>query len=483
MARISRRIQGDVTQLSPENASELIPSDATIAVSGFGSVGYPKAIPQALAESGRDLSLTIASGGSVGGEIDTDLVEAEAIERRFPYVATPEAREAINDDRISFHDRHISSFGAEVTSGKLADVDVTIVEAIEVGEDWLIPSTSIGHTPSFVTCADRLFIEVNEAQPRALSKFHDVTSVPDPPRPPLGITDPADRIGNARIPFDDKKLEGVVSVRQPDSPYEFRPPTDTDKQIARHLKDFLEGEINRSTLYSETVCLQFGVGSLGNALMGEVSSIEFGDGRLIYFGEVIQDGLLDLLSHGELAVASATSLALSDEGQTRLFSNIDEYVEDIVLRPANISNSPELISRFGVVAVNSAIEVDIYGHVNSTHVKGSGLLSGIGGSADFNRNGALSITALPSTAKGGDLSRIVPMVTHVDHTEHDVDVIITEQGVADLRGCSPSERQACLIEECVHPSFVSDLEAYVEQARKEEGHIPHALDKAFSWTV
>jgi len=192
------------------------------------------------------------------------------------------------------------------------------------------------------------------------------------------------------------------------------------------------------------VRLQFGVGSLGNALMGVISKVDFGDRDLIYYGEVIQDGLLDLLDEGRLRSASATSLALSAAGQDRLFNHVDRYADDVVLRPADVSNSPVLIDRFGVVAVNSALEVDLYGHVNSTHVNGSRVLNGIGGSGDFTRNAPLSVIALSSTVSG-DISRIVPMVTHVDHTEHDVDVIVTEQGVADLRGTSPVERAERLV--------------------------------------
>ena len=67
------------------------------------------------------------------------------------------------------------------------------------------------------------------------------------------------------------------------------------------------------------------------------------------------------------------------------------------------------------------------------------MMNGIGGSGDFARNARLAIFVTKSVAKGGDISSIVPFVSHVDHTEHDVDVIVTEQGYADLRGLG-SER-------------------------------------------
>jgi succinyl-CoA:acetate CoA-transferase len=474
------RLTGDLPVTDAASAAGAIPADATLLTSGFGSVGYPKAVPEALAESDRDLALTVVSGGSVGPEIDTDLVEADAVERRYPFQARPEINEAVNDGRVAFNDRHISSLGDEVRFGGLVDPDVAVVEAVAVGEDWLVPSTSIGHTPPFVDAVDRLVVEVNRAQPRELAAFHDVYRLADPPdRGGVPLSAEGERIGDPRIAFDTETLVAVVETDRRDEPYTFRDPTDTDEAIAGNLGGFLEREVERSPLFEESLRMQFGVGSLGNALMGALADADVGDRDLVYFGEVIQDGLLDLLDGGDLRVASATSLALSAEGQQRLFEDAERYAEDVVLRPAELSNRPELIDRFGVVAVNSAVEVDLYGHVNSTHVGGSRMISGVGGSGDFVRNSPLSIIALPSTAAGGDVSTVRPMVTHVDHTEHDVDVIVTEHGIADLRGTSPRERARLLVE-CAAPDFRPALEEYLDRAG-EDGHTPHDLDSAFEW--
>ncbi|MFB6142211.1 MAG: acetyl-CoA hydrolase/transferase C-terminal domain-containing protein [Halorientalis sp.] len=477
------RVQDGVPELTAAEAAATVGDDAVVTVSGFGSVGYPKAVPLALADSDRDLSLTVISGGSVGDEIDTAMVEAGAIARRFPYQATPIAREKVNDGTIALHDRHISSLGDDVVFEQLAAPDVAIVEAVAVGADWLVPSTSIGQTPAFVEQAPELIVEVNEVQPRELERFHDVYRPDAPPnREPIPLTDPGERIGGPRVRLDPDKLRGVVRSDRRDSTYSFRSPTADDRAIAANLREFLEAEMERNALFAEAVRLQFGVGSLGNALMGELAETSFGDRDVAYYGEVIQDGLLDLLEAGVLDVASATTLALSAEGQDRLFGAIADFEDDVVLRPADVSNSPELIGRLGVVAVNSALEVDVYGHVNSTHVNGSRLINGIGGSGDFNRNAAVAAVALPSTASGGDLSRVVPMVPHVDHTEHDVGVVITEQGVADLRGLSPRERATELIEQCAHPDFRADLRAYYERALEDGGHMPHDLSRAYEWT-
>jgi succinyl-CoA:acetate CoA-transferase len=190
--------------------------------------------------------------------------------------------------------------------------------------------------------------------------------------------------------------------------------------------------------------------------------------------------LLDMLDAGDLRGASATSLALSSEGQERLFADVERYAEDVVLRPADVSNAPELIDRFGVVGVNSAVEVDLYGNVNATHIGGTRVVNGIGGGGDFARNCRLGVVALPSTAVGGDVSRVVPLTPHVDHSEHDASVVVTEHGVADLRGLSPRERAGELIA-VADPSFREDLEAYRARADDGGGNTPHHLPSAFSW--
>lgn len=478
----SERLSGDLPVVDAESVVDQLEPDATVLVSGFGRVGYPKAIPLAIADADEEFGLTVVSGGSVGDEIDEAMVEADAIDRRFPYQSAGAIRRSVNDETVAFADRHIAALADDVQYGGFVDPDVAIVEAVAVGEDWLIPSTSIGHTPAWVESVDQIVVEVNRAQPLELTAFHDNYRPGTPPnREPVPLSAPDGRIGGPRIEFDPDALTAVVETETPDSPYEFRDPTDDDLEIASNLQSFLVEEVRESSLYDDSVRVQFGVGSLGNALMGALADADFGDRDLVYFGEVIQDGLLDLLDENQLHAASATSFALSSAGQERLFENASRYAEDVVLRPADLSNSPTLVDRFGVIAVNSALEVDLYGHVNSTHVNGSRMLNGIGGSGDFTRNSPLSVIALPSTAADGDISRIVPMVPHVDHTEHDVDVVVTERGVADLRGTSPRERARVLLESCTHPDFEPDLESSLERADASGGHEPHDLETAFSW--
>jgi succinyl-CoA:acetate CoA-transferase len=89
----------------------------------------------------------------------------------------------------------------------------------------------------------------------------------------------------------------------------------------------------------------------------------------------------------------------------------------------------------------------------------------------------------PSTAKGGAISCIVPMVSHVDHTEHDVHVIVTEQGLADLRGLPPRRRAQKIIDHCAHPDYRPALQDYLDRAVATAGvgkHTPHLLAEARS---
>ncbi|MDS0300884.1 acetyl-CoA hydrolase [Halogeometricum sp. S1BR25-6] len=479
---VERRLSGDLPLVDAAEAAARISTDATVLTSGFGSVGYPKAIPLALAEDDRDLELTLVHSGNVGEEIDVALVESGAVARRFSYQFSSAARDATNRREIAFSDRNASAIGDEVQYGGLVDADVAVVEAVAVGEDWFVPSTSLGQVPAFVEAADALLVELNRTQPLELQALHDVYRPESPPnREPVPLSEAGERIGTTHCRFDPEKLLGVVETDIPDSTYSFRDPTDDDLAIATNLGSFLSAEMERSPVFDDAIHLQFGVGSLGNALMGELKELDFGDRDVVYFGELIQDGLLDMLDAGRLRCASATSMALTEEGQSRLFENVERYAEDVVLRPADVANHPGLINQFGVVGVNSAIEFDIYGNVNSTHVGGTRMINGVGGSADFNRNSLVSVCALPSTLDGGDVSRVVPMAFHVDHTEHDIDVFVTEQGVADVRGLSPVERAEEIIEHCAHPEFTPDLRDYLDDVCEQDSHIPHDVRRAAEW--
>jgi succinyl-CoA:acetate CoA-transferase len=223
------------------------------------------------------------------------------------------------------------------------------------------------------------------------------------------------------------------------------------------------------------------VGNVANAVLAGLQDSRFE--QLTAYTEVIQDGMLDLLRSGTLASASATAFSLSPGAIADFSAEVEEFRDRILLRPQEISNHPEVIRRLGVLAMNGMIEADLYGNVNSTHLMGSRIQNGIGGSGDFARNAYVSAFLTPSTAKGGAISAIVPMVSHVDHTEHDVSVVVTEQGLADLRGLAPRKRAQLVIDRCAHPDYRPLLTDYVERARHGSygQHTPHLLAEALSW--
>jgi len=295
------------------------------------------------------------------------------------------------------------------------------------------------------------------------------------------ILRPDDRIGEPYYKCDPDKIVAVVETHSPDRNTPFSPPDEISKRIAGHILEFLAHEVKKGRMPETLLPIQSGVGNVANAVMIGLKEGQFH--RLTAYTEVIQDGMLDLLVSDNMLVASATAFSLSPTGVERLMAGFDHYKHKIVLRPQEISNHPEVIRRLGCIAMNGIIEADIYGNVNSTHVMGTKIQNGIGGSGDFARNAYLSIFMTPSTARNGAISCIVPMVPHVDHTEHDVQVLVTEQGLADLRGHSPKQRAATVIENCAHPDFRPALRDYYRRALELSPgkHTPHLLAEAFSW--
>ena len=488
MKLINERIRNSRLEekiISAEEASNLIKDDMIVATSGFTPAGYPKTVPLALAKrvkkSKEKLQISLLTGASVGEEIDGALTEAGIITRRYPYQTNKLLRDSINSGEIAYADIHLSHFAQQVRYGFFGEIDLAIIEAIAIDEEGnIIPSTSVGVSPTFIDRAKSIIVEINNSQPLELEGIHDIYQPQDPPnRYPIPLIKAGDRIGTPYIPTDPKKIQAIVITDIKDQPSPFAPIDVNSKKIAGHIVNFLENEVKYSRLPQNLLPLQSGVGSIANAVLAGLLNSPFVD--LDFYSEVIQDSVLDLIDSGKIRIASGTSLTFSKEGQQRFINNLEEYKRKIILRPQEISNNPEIIRRLGSIAMNTAIEVDIYGNVNSTNIMGTKMMNGIGGSGDFTRNAYLSIFVTPSIAKNGDISCVVPMVSHVDHTEHDVQVIVTEQGIADLRGLSPRERAKLIIENCVHPEYKPKLRDYYQSALKKGGHTPHLIEESLSW--
>ncbi|AKA72414.1 acetyl-CoA hydrolase/transferase family protein [Clostridium scatologenes] len=471
--------------VTAEEAAAIIKPNMNVGVSGFTPSGYPKAVPLALAERMKKekFKINLWTGASVGSELDGALSEANGISRRLPYQTNKSLRNKINNGEIQYVDLHLSHVAQMVRYGFLDKVDVAIVEACAITEEgYIIPTTSLGNTASYVQSADIVIVEINTTQPLELEGMHDVYIPMDPPnRVPIPLIKINDRIGTTYIPVDHDKITYIVPCDRPDVTRSLSEISDDDLAISSNLIDFFNSEVKHGRLPKNLLPLQSGVGSVANAVTAGIVRSQYT--HLNVYTEVIQDGMFDLIDAGKLDFASGTALSPSPEGLKRFYENIDEYRNKILLRPQEISNNPGIARRLGVIAMNTAIEFDIYGNVNSSHIMGSKMMNGIGGSGDFARNGYLTIFFTKSTAKNGAISSIVPMCSHVDHTEHDTDVFITELGIADVRGLSPKERARVIINNCVHPDYKPMLVDYLERAEKETGfaHTPNLLDEALSW--
>ncbi|MEK5039717.1 acetyl-CoA hydrolase/transferase family protein [Sporosarcina sp. FSL K6-3457] len=469
--------------VSAEEAASWIEDGMTLGLSGFTRAGDVKAVPLALVKRAKteQFKVNVFTGASLGSDIDQLFAEAGIVNKRLPFQADRTMRSKINEGEHLFVDHHLSQTAELIRAEVIESIDFAILEAISITEDgMMIPTTSVGNSLTFATHAKSIIIEINTAQSTKLEGLHDLY---DPgkqgERMPIPLMKADDRIGTTGIPIDMAKVKGIVFTHQLDSPSTIEKPDHETEIMAQHLLTFLRTEVQAGRLTERLAPLQSGIGSVANAVLHGMIDSEFKD--LEVYSEVLQDAIFDLIDAGKVRFASCSSITLSEDKMDQVFSNFEQYRDKLVMRPQEISNHPEIIRRLGLISINTALELDIYGNVNSTHVSGTKMMNGIGGSGDFARNARLAIFVTKSVAKGGDISSIVPFASHVDHTEHDVDVIVTEQGYADLRGLAPRERVGLIIENCAHPMYREQLRMYYREALERGGQTPHVLEKAFSW--
>jgi len=476
---------------SAEVAAARIHSGYRVGMSGFTGSGYPKQVPQALAahilrehSAGRRFRISVMTGASTSSELDGALAMVDGIELRMPYNSDPTAREKINTGKMEYFDFHLGSVAQYVKSGFFGEIDVAIVEVTGITEDGLlIPSTSVGNNQVFIDSAREVILEVNHYQPMELEGMHDVFEPPMPPdRQPIMITRVSDRIGSPYLTCPADKIKAIVETYNPDRATVFKDVDPASQAISRHILEFFQREVAQGRLPKSLLPLQSGVGNVANAVLYGLLDSPFEN--LEVYTEVIQDGMLALIDAGKVSYASATAFSVSPAMVEQFKTNVGLYKDRIILRPQSISNHVEVIKRLGVLAMNGCVEFDLYGNVNSTHINGTRIINGIGGSGDFARNSFISIFTTPSTAgRHGEISCVVPMVSHVDHCEHDVDILVTEQGLADLRGTSPKQRAEKVIEQCCHPDYRKQLREYYRYALEASPgkHTPHILEESLGW--
>lgn len=469
--------------MTPEQAAGLLKDKMVVASSGFTKSGDSKAVLPALAERAKTdpLKITLMTGASLGYGTDGELANSNALSLRLPFQVDPILRKAINSGQVMFIDQHLGETANLLRANNFPKIDIAIIEAAMIEEDGsLVLTTSVGNSGAFATLANKVIVELNTIVPLEIKGLHDMFSTGEyPHRSEIPIVAANTRVGSTTLRLDPDKIIGIVMTHKQDSPAEISPPDEATVAMAKHLVDFFSTEVSKGNLTKSLLPLQAGIGKVANAVLDGFRAGDFEN--LTMYSEVLQDSTFDLLDSGKMTFASGSSITVSEAYYDRVVNNLHRYKDKIVLRPQSVSNAAEVIRRLGVITMNTAIECDIYGNVNSTHINGINMMNGIGGSGDFSRNAYLSVFVTQSLAKGGKISSIVPMVSHVDHTEHDVDVIVTEQGLADLRGLAPRQRAQVIIDQCVHPDYRAQLQDYFDRALERGGQTPHILEKAFSW--
>jgi succinyl-CoA:acetate CoA-transferase len=474
--RVRSKALRDRVMSADDAVERFMPARGTVAFSCMGGSALAKEIPDALARSadaGREYELTLLTGGSTSTRFEA-CIGRLGIRRRFPYLSEA-ARKAVNDGRVEFFDSRIAEYPDLVRQGTFSaggPVDVAIVEATAIDErGHLIPSLSVDAMTAFVDASRQVIVELNERRPD-LTGLHDVYRVrPGVPLPVRGVRD---RIGRPYISVDASKIAAIVRSSRDDEPSgAYSAPSPTDSRIAEAIATFLEGELTKER-WGERFVFQLGAGPLAAALM---DALPFRG--MDFWTEGIPLRWVSALGERVQGISTTSMYQLPGDGPVldELAERLDQVLEHVVLRPYEVTNSLEIIGRLQVVTIQQAIEVDLFGGANTSHV-GSQAHNGVGGSQDFTRAARLVIVAMPSTAAGDRFSRIVPSLASADIPRQDVDVLVTEQGHADLRPLSPRERAEAIIDRCSHPRFRDDLWSYYRKAKEGGGHIPYSLEGA-----
>jgi acetyl-coA hydrolase/transferase family protein len=478
-------------RLTPAEGAAMIEDGVTIGFSGFTPNGIPKAVireirkkAEELHAEGKPYQVGIVTGASGCQSLEGDMAKAHAIKFRGPFSTNRDFRIHTNLGEIDYEDMHLGHVAERLRRGYYGPIDWAFIEVsdLEEGDDVCKAylTTASGIVPTIVRLAKHIMIEWNHFHNPNSKHLHDVYECKEyPNREPIPLLHVGGRIGTEYVEIDPKKIVGVVESNIPEEARAFKAVNAETQAIGENVVDFFLRDMKTGHIPAGMFPIQSGVGATGNAVLEAIGSCE-GLPPLEVFSEVVQDAVIDLIERGRITQASCTAMTCTNEKVQHVYENMDFFRKHLTLRPSELANGPELIRRFGVIAMNTALECDIYGNENSSHICGSSLMNGIGGSCDYERNGSVSIFYTPSTAKGGTISAIVPMCCHVDSTEHDVDIIVTEQGVADLRGKGPVKRAHEIIEHCAHPDYRPLLRDYLKHIAPM-GHEPQSMTAALAF--
>ena len=460
---------------------KFVAGSKAIAISGMTGTGYPKVVPRAMSEyverAGERFDVVVYGAGTVGVDLE-EYLSRIGVRRRFPIGASAEVtRKLVNSREFEAYDMWLTEYSRwlrdDVLTRRFSGIDIAIVEATGVTEEGLVLGTSVDAIPVFIEKAGGVIVELSLVKPYMLG-LHDIY-VPKI-NEVIPVRSVLDRIGDRVVKVPKSKVMAVVPSTIDDQRGAYSPGGDIDRRVVENIVDFLSKEASEDpNLRTDYVTLQPAAGPIASLLADRIHEIGF---SLSIWGEIASVRWLKTLSGNVKAISGSAIYTLPGDERLReeFYESIDEFKDRVVLRPQAISNSPEIISRFYHINVQQAIEVDVYGQVNITYI-GDRFIVGVGGSGDHAKASYITIVALPSIT-GSGLPRVVPLVYHVDLVDHDVDIIVTDQGWADLRGLSPLEKARAIIEECAHPSYKDILWDYLETVVKKTGHRPVDLRKA-----
>ena len=400
---------------SAADAAAMIENGDILGISGFTLAGYPKAVPSALAAraeklhgEGKPFKVSLFSGASTGDSCDGALARANAIDLRMPYQSNPSLRKAINDGSIRYIDAHLGKMGYLVRTGAVPTPKIAVIEVSAILPDGRVClSTSGGNSVCYLERSEKIILELNTRLGDSYMGIHDNALPELPPHArPLAIYSAGDRVGEDLVKIDPNKVIAIVENSGYDEVTPFVEPDSVSTNIAERILDFIRFEESKGRL-PKGMAYQSGVGKVANAVLTAMANDER-LGQIDIFTEVIQEAVIPLLKKGKLGVASGTALTLSQGAQDEFIRNAADWKKHFVIRQQEVSNSPDVIRRIGVISMNTALEADIFGNVNSSLVCGSSMMNGIGGAADFARNCALGFFLMLSVAKGGAVCSIVP---------------------------------------------------------------------------
>ncbi len=468
-------------KMSAEDAANLINDSMNVAMSGYSAAGYPKAIVRAIRQ--RKLADNISKINLITGAnvpfIDEQLGSINLINRRAPMIAHKSIRSYVNNDDIKYCEQQMNKMPRLLQSNSFGSIDILIIESAGFDKQGnIIPSNSIGMINHLIKHSKKIIVEINISLNEKIRKLHDIYQLKEfPNTEPIPLTRSNQRIGTNSIPFNHDKLIAVVENNEKEISTQLYQSTLTSEKITSNLFNFLEIEYKR--LKGLLPPIQTGFGAISDSITNELNNSNFKD--INFFCGGIGESALNLLETGKAKSISTGGLGLN-ENVERILSKINNIEDILVIRNGDITNSSEIINRLSLIALNTGIEIDIYGNVNSSHVSGNRVINGIGGGANFAQNSGLSIILIPSISKGDAISNIVPMVSHQDICEHDVDVIISENGIADVRGLDDRERAMQIINNCSSPQYKELLKSYFQKAIKSVGgHHPQIPLEAYKW--